>query len=94
MANAWDYGPYGSVLKKNIADAWWKFFVQQRDDMIGMDTAILAHPRTWEASGHVGVFGDFLIDDKKSGQRFRPDKLIEDKIKQISDKMGEKATLQ
>lgn len=94
LANAWDYGPYGSVLKKNIADAWWKFFVQQRDDMIGMDTAILAHPRTWEASGHVGVFGDFLIDDKKSGQRFRPDKLIEDKIKQISDKMGEKATLQ
>jgi glycyl-tRNA synthetase len=48
--------------------------------MIGMDTAILAHPRTWEASGHTENFGDFLIDDKKTGQRFRPDKLIEDHI--------------
>ena len=80
LANAWDYGPYGAQLKKNIADARWQFFVTERDDMIGMDTAILAHPRTWDASGHTENFGDFLIDDKKTGQRFRPDKIIEDDI--------------
>lgn len=80
LANAWDYGPYGSQLKKNIADARWKFFVQEREDMIGMDTAILAHPRTREASGHVWWFSDALIDDKKTGQRFRADKIIEASI--------------
>jgi glycyl-tRNA synthetase len=56
LANARDYGPYGSLLKKNIADAWWKFFVQERDDVLGMDTAIIAHPQTWVASGHAGNF--------------------------------------
>lgn len=80
LANAWDYGPYGSVLKKNIADARWKFFVQQRDDMVGMDSQILMHPRVWEASGHVGNFNDPMIDDKKTGERFRADKLIEEHI--------------
>ncbi len=80
LANAWDYGPYGSVLKKNIADARWKFFVQQRDDMVGMDSQILMHPRVWEASGHVGNFNDPMIDDKKTGERFRADKLIETRI--------------
>lgn len=92
LANAWDYGPYGSVLKKNIADARWKFFVQQRDDMVGMDSQILMHPRVWEASGHVGNFNDPMIDDKKTGERFRADKLIEDKIQQIRDKVWEKGT--
>lgn len=95
LANAWDYGPYGSQLKKNISDAWRKFFVIERDDMVGFDTAILAHPQTWVASWHVGTFGDFLIDDKKTGQRFRPDKLIEDylehtKYKIAVDTLGEK----
>ncbi len=93
LANAWDYGPYGSQLKKNIADAWWNFFVNQRNDMIGMDTAILAHPRTWDASGHTENFGDFLIDDKKTGQRFRPDKLIEDHIEKQKKKSSEAAVL-
>ncbi len=95
LANAWDYGPYGSRLKKNISDARWKFFVTERDDMVAFDTAILAHPQTWVASGHVGTFGDFLIDDKKTGQRFRPDKLIEDHIavhgvtrEQVKEKYG------
>ncbi|HMT01437.1 MAG TPA: hypothetical protein PKC14_03875, partial [Candidatus Absconditabacterales bacterium] len=62
LANAWDYGPYGSQLKKNIQDLRWKFFVTDREDMVGMDTAILAHPRTREASGHVGGFSDALVD--------------------------------
>ncbi len=80
LANAWDYGPYGSLLKKNISDLWIKYFVTNRDDMVLMDTAIIANPQTWVASGHAGAFGDALIDDKSTRQRFRADKLIEEWI--------------
>ena len=80
LANAWDYGPYGSQLRKNIYDLRWKHFVQERNDIVWLDTTIFAHPTTWVASGHVGWFADALIDDKKTGQRFRVDKLIEDRI--------------
>ncbi len=80
LANAWDYGPYGALLRKNITDLWVKYYTQERDDVILMDTAIIAHPTTWIASGHVGWFSDALIDDKKTGQRFRADKLIEEYI--------------
>lgn len=85
LANAWDYGPYGSWLRKNISDAWIKTFIQERSDMAMMDTTILAHPTTWVASGHVGSFSDALIDDKKTGQRFRADKIIEEYIESIRD---------
>ncbi len=78
LANAWDFGPYGSLLKKNIADLWTKHFTQERNDIVFMDTAIIAHPTTWEASGHLASFADALIDDKITGQRFRADKIIED----------------
>lgn len=78
LANAWDYGPYGSQLRKNILDAWWQFFVQEQPNIVGIDGAILMHPKVWEASGHVGGFNDPLIDDKNTGERFRADKLIED----------------
>ena len=78
LANAWDFGPYGALLKKNIADLWIKHFTQEREDMVFVDTAIIAHPTTWQASGHLASFADALIDDKKTGQRFRADKLIED----------------
>lgn len=80
LANAWDFGPYGAVLKKNISDLWTQHFIQERDDMVFMDTAIIAHPTTWKASGHLASFSDALIDDKKTGQRFRADKIIEDYI--------------
>ncbi len=83
MANAWDFGPYGALLKKNIADLWVKHFTQERDDVVFMDTAIIAHPTTWQASGHLASFSDALIDDKKTGKRFRADKLIEDYIEDI-----------
>ena len=82
LANAWDYGPYGVQLKKNISDLRWQTFVQQRPDMIGLDAQILMHPQTWVASGHVAGFNDPLIDDKQTGERFRADKLIEEKIEQ------------
>lgn len=85
LANAWDFGPYGALLKKNIADLWVKHFTQEREDMVFMDTAIIAHPTTWQASGHLASFADALIDDKKTGQRFRADKLIEDFIEKNID---------
>ena len=84
LANAWDYGPYGIQLKKNIQDLRWKTFVQKRPDMIGLDAQILMHPKTWEASGHTANFDDPLIDDKNTGERFRADKIIEDKIQEAS----------
>ena len=80
MANAWDYGPYGVELKKNIAETWWKNFVQKRDDMVGLDSVIITHPKVWEASGHVSNFNDPLVDCRKCKTRHRGDKLLEEKI--------------
>lgn len=80
LANTWDYGPYGVALKKNLKDIWWKYFVEDRDDMVGLDAAILMNPKTWEASGHVASFSDPLIDCKKCKTRHRGDKLLEEKI--------------
>ena len=83
LANAWDFGPYGSLLKKNISDLWVKHFTQERDDVVFMDTAIIAHPTTWQASGHLASFSDALIDDKKTGKRFRADKIIEEYFEKV-----------
>lgn len=80
LANAWDYGPYGSWLRKNISDLWIRTFIQERSDIAMMDTTIISHPETWVASGHVGSFADALIDDKKTWQRFRADKIIEEYV--------------
>lgn len=82
LANTWDYGPYGVELKNNVKKAWWKYFVQERDDIVGLDAAILMHPKTWEASGHVGGFSDPLMDCKECKERFRADKLIEEKLQE------------
>ena len=83
-----DYGPYGSQLRKNIYDLRRKHFVQERDDMVGLDTTILAHPTTRLASGHLAGFSDALIDDKKTGQRFRADKIIEESISAKTERFG------
>lgn len=78
LANTWDYGPLGVELKNNVKKAWWKKFVQQSPYNVGLDSAILMNPKTWEASGHIGGFSDPLMDCKKCRSRFRADKLIED----------------
>jgi glycyl-tRNA synthetase len=78
LANNYDYGPYGTLLKNNIRDMWWKQFVLDRDDIVGMDGAILMQKEVWEASGHVSNFNDPLVEDKKSHKRYRADHLIED----------------
>lgn len=96
LANAWDYGPYGSIMKENIKFLWQKNFVQKREDMMMLDSAILMNPQVWVASGHVGGFSDPLIDDKNTKERFRADKLLEemieklwnDALKMLSEKYG------
>ncbi|MBD3330128.1 glycine--tRNA ligase [Candidatus Peregrinibacteria bacterium] len=80
LANTWDYGPYGAQLKQNIKDHWWKTFITTREDMVGLDSAILMNPKVWEASGHVSSFSDPLMDCKKCKERVRGDKLIEDSL--------------
>jgi glycyl-tRNA synthetase len=77
FANTYSYGPYGAELKKNIRDLWWKRFVHNREDIVGLDGPILLHPKTWEASGHVAGFSDALIDCKTCKARLRADHLLE-----------------
>jgi glycyl-tRNA synthetase len=79
LANTWDYGPLGVELKNNVKRAWWKAMVQMRGDVVGLDAAILMHPKTWEASGHVEGFTDPLVDCKSCHKRWRADHLLEDK---------------
>src|SRR5476649_2881784 len=71
-----DYGPLGAELKKNIRDCWWSDMVRRRDDIVGIETSIIMHPKVWEASGHVAGFTDPLVDCKTSKQRFRADQLF------------------
>ncbi len=79
FANAWDFGPYGVELKNNIRDEWWRRFVHLREDVVGVDTPIIQHPKVWEASGHVQNFSDPLVECKKCHKRFRADHLLEAK---------------
>lgn len=80
LANTWDFGPKGTLLKNNIKDAWRKFFVYSRPDMVEIDAGILMNQRVWEASGHTATFADCMVDDKTSKHRFRADHLIEDQL--------------
>ncbi|MBX5469747.1 MAG: glycine--tRNA ligase [Thermoleophilaceae bacterium] len=75
IANTYDYGHYGVLLKRNVIDAWWQAMVGDRDDIVALDSAIIQHPRTWEASGHLAGFTDPLVDCKTCGHRFRADHL-------------------
>jgi glycyl-tRNA synthetase len=75
LGSTYDYGPYGVAMRRNIKDAWWSAMVLERDDVVGLDSAILQHPRTWEASGHLESFTDPLVDCRACGQRFRADQL-------------------
>jgi glycyl-tRNA synthetase len=75
LRSTWDYGPLGVELKRNVKSAWWRWMVQLREDVVGIDAAILMHPRTWEASGHVETFTDPLVECLNCHQRFRADHL-------------------
>ena len=75
LASTWDYGPLGVELKRNVKEAWWRSVVVDRDDMVGLDSAILMHPRVWEASGHVENFSDPLVECRSCHRRFRSDQV-------------------
>lgn len=83
LANSWDYGPLGVLLKNNLRDWWWERFVLQRSDMVGLDPAVLMNPQVWQASGHVASFNDALVDCKKCKNRQRADHLIENNFPTI-----------
>ena len=83
LANTWDFGHYGTLLKNNLRDLWWKTFVLDRDNMVGIDASIFLNPRVWEASGHVAGFTDALVDCRNCKFRTRADHLIEDKLKDV-----------
>ncbi|HRZ13835.1 MAG TPA: glycine--tRNA ligase, partial [Kiritimatiellia bacterium] len=78
----WDYGPLGVELKRNIKESWWRAMVQNRDDIVGLDSSIIMHPRIWEASGHVKGFTDPMVDCRKCKGRWRADQLPETKCPQ------------
>jgi glycyl-tRNA synthetase len=77
LGSTYDYGHYGVLLKTNVKNEWWRAMLQDRDDIVALDSAILQHPRTWEASGHLAGFTDPMVDCRHCGQRFRADHLAE-----------------
>lgn len=86
LSAVYDYAQNGVELKKNIRDYWWKSMVQMHQNIVGLDAAILMHPTTWKASGHVDAFNDPLIDNKDSKKRYRADVLIEDYAEKLAQK--------
>ena len=79
LSGFWDFGPMGAEMKRRIRDSWWNFMVRDRDNVVGIDTSIIAHPQTWVASGHVESFSDPMIDCKKCKKRYRADDIPESK---------------
>ena len=88
LAAAYDYGPNGVELKNNIKQYWWKSMVNMHENIVGIDSSIFMHSKTWEASGHKDAFNDPLVDNKDSKKRYRADVLIEDHISKIEDKIA------
>jgi glycyl-tRNA synthetase len=89
LSAVYDYGPWGSELKKNIRDYWWKSMTQLHENIVGVDAAIFMHPTTWKASGHVDNFSDPMIDNKDSKKRYRVDHLIEAHAETLPEKEGD-----
>lgn len=86
IANTYDYGHYGVLLKRNVTDAWWKAMIQERDDIVALDSAIIQHPKTWEASGHLAGFSDPLVQCLgKCKKRYRLDHLQEEAVARGED---------
>jgi glycyl-tRNA synthetase len=92
LSGVYDYGPYGVELKNNIKEYWWRAMVHNHENIVGIDAAILMHPTTWKASGHVDAFNDPLIDNKDSKKRYRADVLVEDYIDKIEAKLNKEIT--
>ncbi len=87
LANTYDYGPMGAELLRNIRNIWWEFFVQQREDIVGIDASIISSHKVWDASGHTAGFSDAMIDCKNCQARMRADHLIEDWLEHNESKL-------
>lgn len=88
LSAVYDYGQNGAALKNNIKQYWWDAMTRLNENIVGIDAAIFMHPRTWEASGHVGAFNDPLIDNKDSKKRYRADVLIEEYLQKLEEKIA------
>ena len=89
FASTWDYGPLGVELKRNIKNLWWRDMVQLRDDIVGLDSAILMSPLIWQASGHITEFTDPMVDCKSCRHRFRPDQIEGDRCPDCGGELTE-----
>ena len=92
LSAVYDYGHNGVLLKNNIREYWWKSMVQLHENIVGIDAAILMHPTTWKASGHIDAFNDPLIDNKDSKKRYRADVLVENHVAKIEGKIEKEVT--
>ena len=92
LSAVYDYGQNGVELKNNIKAYWWKSMVQLHEEIVGLDAAILMHPKTWKASGHVDAFNDPMIDNKDSKKRYRADVLVEDYVEKLEQKAQKEIT--
>jgi glycyl-tRNA synthetase len=92
LSAVYDYGQYGSELKNNIRQYWWKSMVQYHENIVGIDSAIFMHPTIWKASGHVDAFNDPMIDNKDSKKRYRADVLVEDYMAKIEEKIDKEVS--
>src|SRR5687768_3668223 len=96
LSAVYDYGQWGTELKRNVRDHWWRSMTQFHENIVGIDAAIFMHPTTWKASGHVDNFSDPMIDNKDSKKRYRVDHLLEahaDDLEKVGDEHGAKAVL-
>ena len=89
LGSTWDYGPLGVELKRNVKDAWWRSVIQERDDMVGLDAAILMNPKVWVASGHVENFSDPLVECRECNRRYRTDDLDGETCPNCGGQFGE-----
>ena len=89
LGSTWDYGPLGVELKRNVKEAWWRSVIAERDDMVGLDAAILMHPQAWVASGHVENFADPLVECRSCNRRFRTDDLTADRCPECGGEFTE-----
>jgi glycyl-tRNA synthetase len=89
LASCWDYGPLGVELKRNVKQAWWRSIIQERDDVVGLDTSILMHPKVWEASGHIQGFSDPMVDCKSCKMRWRKEDLKTNKCPSCGGELTE-----
>ncbi|MGH2456752.1 MAG: glycine--tRNA ligase, partial [Candidatus Limnocylindria bacterium] len=93
MGGFWDYGPLGVELKNNVKQAWWRSMVQLRDDIVGLDAAIVMNPRVWEVSGHVAGFSDPMVDCRSCKLRFRAEDLKGPPAETACPNCGSRGTL-